>query len=228
MTASSTAANLLWLHAAEGTHRCIVQGTGNVGIGSASPTAQWSVAWRVALCDIGNGAGTASICTILATALLSTSTTACNPSSLRFKDNVEEILYGLDEVCYCIRCRLPLSRTCVLMVHRLAFSPKIWTRCSRKWWAKIAQGSPRTLIMRNGPVCSARQYSRYGRTCSLSLLAVLVVKKVLTHTSNRWIPSTKSSTLSLRNAIKKRGNFSRRYDRKCAISTYHSFRTTHA
>ena len=78
MTASSTAANLLWLHAAEGTHRFIVQGTGNVGIGSASPTAQWSVAWRVALFNIGNGSGTAYICTILATALLLTSTTACN------------------------------------------------------------------------------------------------------------------------------------------------------
>jgi hypothetical protein len=50
-----------------------------------------SVAGDVALPGIGNGAGTAYVCTTLATGVISTSTSACNPSSLRFKDNVADL-----------------------------------------------------------------------------------------------------------------------------------------
>jgi hypothetical protein len=52
----------------------------------------------VTLSGIASGAGTAYLCTTLATGVISTSTSACAPSSLRYKENVSDIAYGLDSV----------------------------------------------------------------------------------------------------------------------------------
>jgi hypothetical protein len=71
---------------------------GSVGIGTTSPYAKLAVNGSVALPAIANGAGTAYVCETLATGQLSTSTTACNPSSIRYKENVEDLGYGLSQV----------------------------------------------------------------------------------------------------------------------------------
>ena len=77
----------------------ILGSNGNVGIGSSTPTQTLSIAGGgVALMGLANGAGTAYICTTLTTGILSTSTTACNPSSLRFKENIANLSYGLADV----------------------------------------------------------------------------------------------------------------------------------
>ena len=57
-----------------------------------------SIGTGLKLLGIDTGAGTAYLCHTLATGAVSTSTTACNPSSLRFKDNIQDLSYGLEEV----------------------------------------------------------------------------------------------------------------------------------
>ncbi len=70
---------------------------GSIGIGISAPGQQLTVATSVGFPGIANGAGTAYVCETLATGVLSTSTSACNPSSLRYKDNVLDLSYGLSE-----------------------------------------------------------------------------------------------------------------------------------
>ncbi|MSU55636.1 MAG: DUF5011 domain-containing protein, partial [Candidatus Taylorbacteria bacterium] len=82
------------------THFAIIA-SGNVGIGVSSPTQLLHVGGGgVAFMGITTGVGTAYLCTTLATGIISTSTAACNSSSLRFKDNVETFSSsrGLSEV----------------------------------------------------------------------------------------------------------------------------------
>ncbi|MEN9613953.1 MAG: hypothetical protein RLZZ347_260, partial [Candidatus Parcubacteria bacterium] len=62
-----------------------------VGIGSTSPTQMLTVTGGVNFTGIAAGAGTAYVCSTVTTGVLSTSTTACNPSSIRFKENVENL-----------------------------------------------------------------------------------------------------------------------------------------
>ena len=65
---------------------------GNVGIGTTSPIAMLAVNGSVNFIALPTDAGTAYICTTLATGQLSTSTSACNGSSLRYKDNVTDLV----------------------------------------------------------------------------------------------------------------------------------------
>lgn len=76
----------------------IDRAAGNVGIGTTNPGQTLTVAGSVGFPAIATGAGTAYVCETLATGILSTSTTACNPSSLRYKDNVQTLSYGLTDI----------------------------------------------------------------------------------------------------------------------------------
>ncbi|KKR82073.1 MAG: hypothetical protein UU27_C0003G0024, partial [Parcubacteria group bacterium GW2011_GWD1_40_9] len=68
-----------------------ILGNGNVGIGITAPTQKLSVSGGVSLTGLANGAGTSYLCITLATGVVSTSTSACNPSSIRYKDNVVDV-----------------------------------------------------------------------------------------------------------------------------------------
>jgi hypothetical protein len=72
--------------------RLVIDGNGIVTVQSSSVTG------NVNFYGITNDAGTAYLCTTLATGAVSTSTTACNPSSLKYKEKVFDISYGLAEV----------------------------------------------------------------------------------------------------------------------------------
>ena len=78
----------------------IKTGTGRVGLGTASPSATLDVRGNagVIMTSLDNGAGTAYVCTTLASGALSTSTSACNPSSRRFKNNIENLNSGLEDL----------------------------------------------------------------------------------------------------------------------------------
>jgi len=73
---------------------------GKVGIGTTNPGQVLTVAGSVGFPGIGTGAGTAYLCTTLATGVVSTSTSACAPSSIRYKNNVQTLsdARGLDLV----------------------------------------------------------------------------------------------------------------------------------
>ena len=71
---------------------------GNVGVGTTTPWTTFAVNGTVSMPALSSGAGSAYVCMTLATGELSTSTTACNPSSIRFKDNVQNSTYGLSQV----------------------------------------------------------------------------------------------------------------------------------
>ena len=69
-------------------------------MGNSSPSAPLDVRGNagVIMTSLDNGAGTAYICTTLASGVLSTSTSACNPSSRRFKNNIENLNTGLEDL----------------------------------------------------------------------------------------------------------------------------------
>ncbi len=80
------------------TARLVITDDGNVGIGQVDPQQKLTLSGSLGLQGIGNGAGTAYLCTTLSTGVVSTSTSACNPSSFKYKQNIEDISYGLAEV----------------------------------------------------------------------------------------------------------------------------------
>jgi hypothetical protein len=74
--------------------------TGRVGIGTTSPWVTLAVAGRVALPNLSNNATGYYACVNTAGggAELATSTTACGASSIKYKENVTDLAYGLDEL----------------------------------------------------------------------------------------------------------------------------------
>lgn len=78
----------------------ISQSNGHVGIGTTNPGQDLTVNGSVGFPAIATGAGTSYLCLTLATGVVSTSTSACNPSSIRFKDNVQTLSdsRGLDVI----------------------------------------------------------------------------------------------------------------------------------
>ncbi len=72
--------------------------TGNVGIGTTNPQYKLEVNGTAAFPLIPTGAGSGSICYTGGTGALSTSTAGCTASSLRFKDNIQPLTYGLADI----------------------------------------------------------------------------------------------------------------------------------
>ena len=73
--------------------------TGNVGIGTTAPTFKFQVSGgTVGLMSLTNSEGGGVYACVLNTGQVATSSAACGSSSRRFKDDIENISYGLDEV----------------------------------------------------------------------------------------------------------------------------------
>ncbi len=84
----------------DNTEKMRITSTGNVGIGTTTPWVTLAVAGRVALPNLSNnGTGYyACINTAGGGAEMATSTTACGASSIKYKENVADLSYGLEQV----------------------------------------------------------------------------------------------------------------------------------
>jgi hypothetical protein len=71
---------------------------GNFGIGTTTPWKALSVNGGVAMSALGNDSTGYYVCLNTTTYALSTSTTACGASSEKYKENIQDITYGLAEV----------------------------------------------------------------------------------------------------------------------------------
>ena len=80
------------------TTRMVIDTSGNIGIGQTNPQSQLTTSGSVAFQGIGTGAGSGTLCYTAPTGLVSTSTTGCTGSSIRFKDNVENLSYTLSDI----------------------------------------------------------------------------------------------------------------------------------
>ncbi len=80
------------------TERFRITNTGNVGIGTTTPWRTLSVNGTVAMPGLVNDSTGYYVCLNTTTGQMSTSTTACGASSERFKENIQDIGYGLEEV----------------------------------------------------------------------------------------------------------------------------------
>ena len=78
--------------------RFTIVSSGNIGIGTSSPYAKLSVAGNAAFSGLSNDGTGYYLCLNTTTYEMSTSTTACGASSERFKQNIQDISYGLDDV----------------------------------------------------------------------------------------------------------------------------------
>jgi hypothetical protein len=72
--------------------------TGYVGIGTSTPWRALSVNGTAAFSGLSNDSTGYYVCLSPSTSELSTSTTACGASSQRFKENINDLSYGLEEV----------------------------------------------------------------------------------------------------------------------------------
>lgn len=82
---------------AGGGEKLTVTSTGNVGIGTTTPWRTLSVNGTAAFSGLTND-GTGYYACISTSGELATSTTACGASSERFKEKIEPLHYGLDEI----------------------------------------------------------------------------------------------------------------------------------
>jgi hypothetical protein len=71
---------------------------GNVGIGTTTPGATLEVNGSVKFSTLANDATGYYMCVNATTGQLATSTTACGASSIRFKENINPLTYGLAEI----------------------------------------------------------------------------------------------------------------------------------
>jgi hypothetical protein len=75
-----------------------VTANGSVGIGTTTPWKTLSVSGHVAMNALANDSTGYYACVNTTSGQLSTSTTACGASSQKYKENIENLSYGLDEV----------------------------------------------------------------------------------------------------------------------------------
>ena len=99
--------------------RFVIDGTGKIGIGTASPAKTFDVQGTARLGGLSNNGTANYVCSVAATGEIATSSTACAPSSLRFKENIEPITYGVADV---MKLR-PVSFN-----YREDFMPTEWDR----------------------------------------------------------------------------------------------------
>ena len=78
--------------------RLTVNYDGNVGIGTTTPSYKLTVAGTAAFIGLTNDGTGYYACVNATTGELSTSTTACGASSERFKEDIEDLSYGLETV----------------------------------------------------------------------------------------------------------------------------------
>jgi hypothetical protein len=81
-----------------GTTALTVDTNQSIGIGTTTPWRVFSVAGTAAFSGLTNDSTGYYVCLNTTSGELATSTTACGASSERFKENVEDITYGLDAV----------------------------------------------------------------------------------------------------------------------------------
>jgi hypothetical protein len=75
-----------------------IQPNGNVGIGTTNPGAKLQVIGSVMFPALANDSTGYYVCANTTTGNIATSTTACGASSIKYKENVKDITYGLAEV----------------------------------------------------------------------------------------------------------------------------------
>ncbi len=78
--------------------RLRISSAGNIGVATSTPWRSLSINGTAAISGLSNDSTGYYVCLNTTTYEMSTSTTACGASSLRFKKNVQDINYGLDAV----------------------------------------------------------------------------------------------------------------------------------
>jgi|GEM_PF-1898775 len=81
-----------------GTDKMLIDGNGNVGIGTTSPASPLSVVGDVMLPSLVTGTNNRSICWSTTDNRLFAVNAACTTSSIRFKENVNNLSYGIKDV----------------------------------------------------------------------------------------------------------------------------------
>ena len=94
--------------------------------------------------------------------------------------------------------------------------------------SKDSEGKPANIAYAKLTSVLTKAIQQIWQDMQPVIARVAGLKKGLTHNRNIWIPCNKRLTLSLAEFNEKEGQIFRRYDRKCDIRTYHSFRETHA
>lgn len=115
----TTAAGQFLLYNPTGTNNAILASNGKVGIGTTAPGKTLDVAGTAALRGLANNGTANYVCSVAATGEIATSSTACAPSSLRFKENINNLSYGISDV---------MNLRPVSFNYRPDFMPTEWNR----------------------------------------------------------------------------------------------------